>query len=103
MKDHEHRRDITKAAFDTQLAARPHRCWSPGHQPHTLLVRINSTPKGMTADFIIDGTRRTQIITQRPVCKASLTRMQTFIQTGDRKLHEIQVRFDELPNIINKF
>ena len=29
--------------------------------------------------------------------------MQTFIETGDRKLHEIQVRFDELPNIFNKF
>jgi hypothetical protein len=29
--------------------------------------------------------------------------MRTFITTGDRKLNEIQVRFDELPNIYNKF
>ena len=29
--------------------------------------------------------------------------MQTFIETGDRKLNDIQFRFDELPNIYNKF
>jgi len=27
--------------------------------------------------------------------------MQTFIETVDRKLNDIQVRFDELPNIFN--
>ena len=51
----------------------------------------------------MEAKRRTQLIRQRAVAKASLTRMQTFIETGDRKLHEIQVRFDELPNIFNKF
>jgi hypothetical protein len=29
--------------------------------------------------------------------------LQTFIKTGDRKLNDIQVRFDELPNIFNKY
>jgi hypothetical protein len=29
--------------------------------------------------------------------------MQTFIKTGDCKLNNIQVRFEELPNIFNKF
>jgi hypothetical protein len=29
--------------------------------------------------------------------------MQTFIESGDLKLNEIKVRFDELPNIFNKF
>jgi len=29
--------------------------------------------------------------------------MQTFIETVDRKLNDIQVRFDELPYIYNKF
>jgi len=29
--------------------------------------------------------------------------MQTFIETGERKLNDIQVRLDELPNIFNKF
>ena len=28
--------------------------------------------------------------------------MQTLIETGDCKLNDIQVRFDELPNIYNK-
>ena len=45
----------------------------------------------------------TQLIRQGAVATASLTRMQTFIETGDRKLNDIQVRFDELPNIFNKF
>ena len=51
----------------------------------------------------MDATRRTQLIRQRAVAKSALTRMQTFIETGDRKLNDIQVRFDELPNIYNKF
>jgi hypothetical protein len=29
--------------------------------------------------------------------------MQSFIETGDRKLNDIQVRFEELPNIFNRF
>jgi hypothetical protein len=29
--------------------------------------------------------------------------MQSFIETGDRKLNDIQVRYDELPNIFCKF
>jgi hypothetical protein len=51
----------------------------------------------------MDTTRRTQLIRQRAVAKSSITRMQTFIETGDRKLNDIQVRLDELPNIYNKF
>jgi len=51
----------------------------------------------------MDTTRRTQLIRQRAVAKSALTRMQTFIETGDRKLNDIQVMFNELPNIYNKF
>ena len=51
----------------------------------------------------MDSTRRTQPIRQRAVAKTSQTRMETFIETGDRKLHEIRGRFDELPNMFNKF
>ena len=40
---------------------------------------------------------------QRAVAKGSLTRMQTFIETGDRKLNEMQVRSEKLSNIYNKF
>ena len=51
----------------------------------------------------MDATRRAQLIRLRAVAKFSSTRMQTFIKTGDRKLNDIQVRFDELPNIYNKY
>jgi hypothetical protein len=51
----------------------------------------------------MEADRRAQLVRQRAVAKSSLTRMQTFIETGDRKLNDIQVRFDELPNIFNKF
>jgi hypothetical protein len=29
--------------------------------------------------------------------------MQTYIETGDHKLNDIQLRFDKMPNIFNKF
>jgi len=51
----------------------------------------------------METTRFQQLRSQRAVARSTLTRMQTFITTGDRKLNEIQVRFDELPNIYNKF
>ena len=51
----------------------------------------------------MDATHRTRLVKQRAVAKASLTRMQSFIDTCKRKLNDIQVRFDELPNIYNKF
>jgi len=47
------------------------------------------------------STRRNQLTRQRAIDKSYLTRMQTFIETVDRKLNDIQVRFDELPNIFN--
>jgi len=51
----------------------------------------------------MDSTRCTQLIRQPAVAKSALTRMQTFIKTGDRKLNDIKFRFDELPNIYNNF
>ena len=33
----------------------------------------------------------------------SITRMQTFIETGYRNLNDIQGKYDELPNIYNMF
>jgi hypothetical protein len=51
----------------------------------------------------MDKTRLQQLITQRAVAKASLTRMQTYIETGNPTLNEIQARFDDLPVIFNKF
>jgi len=51
----------------------------------------------------MDTTRRTQLIRQRAVTNSALTRMQIFFETGDSKVNDIQVRFDELPNIYNMF
>jgi len=51
----------------------------------------------------MDSSRRQQLVLQRAVAKSCFTHMQTFIETGDGKLNDIQVRFEELPNIFNKF
>jgi hypothetical protein len=51
----------------------------------------------------MDPTRRSQLIKRRAITKASHTRMQNFIEADDRKRNEIQTRFDELPNILNKY
>ena len=51
----------------------------------------------------MDAGRRQQIIRQRALTKASLTRMQTFLNSGDLKVNEINVRFYELPGIFNKY
>jgi hypothetical protein len=42
----------------------------------------------------MDALKRQQLVRQRAVAKGSLTRMQKFIETGDRKLNDIQVRFE---------
>jgi len=51
----------------------------------------------------MDSTRRKQLIRQRVLAKPSIKRMQTFMETRDRKLNDIEVRFDEMPNIYNNF
>jgi len=51
----------------------------------------------------MDATRRAQLIRLHAVAKSSITKMQTFIETGDRKLNDIQVRLDELPNLYIRF
>jgi len=47
--------------------------------------------------------RRQQLVRQRAVAKGNLTRKRTYNETGDRKLNDMQVRFEELSNIYNKF
>ena len=51
----------------------------------------------------MDPTRRIQLIRQRGVAKSALTRMQTFIESGDRKVNEIQMRFDDLQGIFDRY
>jgi hypothetical protein len=48
----------------------------------------------------MEAVRRTQLVRQRTVAKRMLTRIQNFIEAGDLKLNEIQVRFDEISNIL---
>ena len=51
----------------------------------------------------MDPGRRKQLIKRRAVAKASLTRLQTLIDSGDLKVHDIKVRLDKLPSILSKF
>jgi tRNA(Glu) U13 pseudouridine synthase TruD len=48
------------------------------------------------------AARRQQLIKRRAVAKASLTRMQNFLKSGDLKVNEIKVRLDKLSSILNK-
>ena len=47
----------------------------------------------------MEAKRRAQLIRLRTVAKFSITRMQSFIETGDRKLNDIEFSYDELSNI----
>jgi len=51
----------------------------------------------------MDATRCAQHIRLSAVAKSSIPRMEIFIETGDCKLNDIQVRFDKLQKIDNKF
>ena len=51
----------------------------------------------------MDSTRRTQLIKQRSVARGMKSRTQIFIETGDLKIHEIQVRFNKLPDIFTRY
>ena len=50
----------------------------------------------------MDSTHRPKLIKRRGVAKASLTRMQNFLESGDLKINEIKVRLDKLSSILNK-
>jgi len=51
----------------------------------------------------MDPTPRVQLIKHRAVAKASLTRLQNFIEAGDQKINDIPVWFNKLPDIFNKY
>ena len=51
----------------------------------------------------MDEERRKQLIRQRAAAKASLTRLQKYIDSGERKVNQLQIRYDELPVIASKF
>jgi hypothetical protein len=51
----------------------------------------------------MDPTRRQQLIKQPAVARGMPSRIQTFIETGDQKINDIQVRFNKLPNIFSRY
>jgi len=52
---------------------------------------------------MMDPTRRQQLIKRRAVARGMLSRIQNFIETGDQKTNEIQVRLNKLPDIFNRY
>ena len=51
----------------------------------------------------MESTRRVQLIKQRSVARGMLSRIQNFIEAGDQKINDIQVRCNKLPDIFNRY
>ena len=51
----------------------------------------------------MDPTRRQKLKNQRSVARGMLSRIQNFMETGDQKIHEFQVRFNKLPDIFTRY
>jgi len=51
----------------------------------------------------MDTNRRTKLVKQRIETRGILSRIQNFIEVGDQKMNEIQVRFNKLPHIFNRY
>ena len=80
---HDHERDDTK----------------PPVRPLKSTHHISCSP----ARDSMDPTWRIQLIKRRAVAKASLTRLQNFLEAGDLKVNEIKVRLGKLTSILNKY
>jgi hypothetical protein len=51
----------------------------------------------------MDSELRRKLIRQRAVAKTSLTRLQNFIAAAEHKVNELQVRYNEITTIYNKY
>ena len=51
----------------------------------------------------MDSERRQHLLRQRTVARGMLTRIQHFIEAGEHKINEIQVRFNKLSDIFNRY
>ena len=51
----------------------------------------------------MDAAHRQQLTKQRTVARGMLTRIQHYIEAGEHKINEIQVRFDKLSHIFNRY
>jgi len=54
-------------------------------------------------DINMDSDRRQHLLRQRAVARGMLTRIQHFIEAGEHKINEIQVRFNKLSDIFNRY
>jgi hypothetical protein len=51
----------------------------------------------------MEPERRQQLFKQRAVARGMLSHIQNFIEAGDRKINEIQVRYTKLSDIFNRY
>ena len=66
-------------------------------------TELYATHQLFTARDSMDTTRRTKLIKQRSVARGMLSRIENFNEAGDQKINDIQVRFDKLPDIFNRY
>src|SRR5215472_15024419 len=57
----------------------------------------------MDSHLKLEPAQREKLIRQRSVAKGMLSRMQTFIDSGNTDVHQIQVRCNKLPDILSKY
>ena len=51
----------------------------------------------------MDSDRRQHLLRQRTVTRGMLTRIQHFYEAGEHKINEIQVRFNKLSDVFNRY
>jgi hypothetical protein len=51
----------------------------------------------------MEADQRKRLVRQRAVAKSQLTWLQKFIESDEQKVNDLQVRYEELPNIFCKF
>ena len=51
----------------------------------------------------MNPTLHNELIKRRSIAKASLTRLQNFLETSDLMFNENKFRLDDLPSILNKY
>jgi hypothetical protein len=74
--------DLSQATFPGDIKVRPTVSCYPGNMEPTL---------------------HQQLIKQQAVARGMLSRIQNLIEAGDQKLNDIQVRFNKLPDIFNRY
>jgi len=51
----------------------------------------------------MDAEHRARLSKQRRVARGMLTRIQSFLEAGEQKINDIQVRFNKLQDIFNRY